>query len=230
MAVPPDVIGGETITSEWGNDIRDWATSSIAFAGTVENSSVATTSTLTAGATVSFVPHATWGTYQMMAWGEAVLTQNTGSASSGQTRIGIGVDVWGLSDHRGDCCEWCSNHRARFPLPDSYFRDVECVAPIPSRFRRYDQVRYDHPLHRYPSHIGGGSVMAEAKKPSKPRAPAVLDQAAAAELLGITEAELVRSRMRGLPPGTLGVRGPDGLLVWKKKDLAAHTNEAGEEG
>ena len=26
MAVPPDVIGGETITDEWGNDIRDWAT------------------------------------------------------------------------------------------------------------------------------------------------------------------------------------------------------------
>ena len=72
--------------------------------------------------------------------------------------------------------------------------------------------------------------MAEAKKPTKPRAPAVLDQAAAAELLGITEAELVRSRMRGLPPGTLGVRGTDGLLVWKKKDLTAYPNEAGEEG
>jgi hypothetical protein len=72
--------------------------------------------------------------------------------------------------------------------------------------------------------------MAETKKPTKPRAAAVLDQAAAAELLGISEAELVRSRMRGLPPGTLGVRGKDGQLEWKRKDLTAHTNEAGEEG
>ena len=52
--------------------------------------------------------------------------------------------------------------------------------------------------------------MAEAKKPTKPRAPSVVDQAAAAELLGITEAELVRSRMRGLPPGTLGFRKDGG--------------------
>ena len=73
--------------------------------------------------------------------------------------------------------------------------------------------------------------MVEAKQPAKkPRAPSVLDQAAAAELLGMSEAELVRSRMRGLTPGTLGVRGPDGQLVWKKKDLTAFLNEAGEEG
>ena len=73
--------------------------------------------------------------------------------------------------------------------------------------------------------------MAEAKQPAKkPRAPTVLDQATAAEQLGISEAELVRSRMRGLPPGTLGVRGKDGQLEWKKKDLSAFLNEAGEEG
>ena len=71
--------------------------------------------------------------------------------------------------------------------------------------------------------------MAE-KKATKPRAPAVLDQAAAAELLGITEAELIRSRMRGLEPGTLGVRNKDGALVWARKDLQAAKDEAGEEG
>ena len=72
--------------------------------------------------------------------------------------------------------------------------------------------------------------MAETKKPaSKPRAPAVVDQATAAELLGITEAELVRSRMRGLPPGTLGFR-KDGVLHWNRKDLKAAKDEAGEEG
>ena len=47
---------------------------------------------------------------------------------------------------------------------------------------------------------------------------------------GSREAELVRSRMRGLPPGTLGVRGTDGQFEWKKKDLTAFLNEAGEEG
>ena len=73
--------------------------------------------------------------------------------------------------------------------------------------------------------------MAEATPPAKkPRAPTVLDQAAAAGVLGLTEAELVRSRMRGLPPGTLGVRGKNGQLEWKKKDLTAFLNEAGEEG
>jgi hypothetical protein len=72
--------------------------------------------------------------------------------------------------------------------------------------------------------------MAEAKKTTKPKAPAQLDQAAAAELLGMTEAELVRSRMRGLAPGSLGVRGKDGALVWARKDLTAFKNEAGEEG
>ena len=73
--------------------------------------------------------------------------------------------------------------------------------------------------------------MAETKQPAKkPRAPTVLDQATAAEQFGISEAELVRSRMRGLPPGTLGVRGKDGQLEWKKKDLTAFLNEAGEEG
>jgi hypothetical protein len=73
--------------------------------------------------------------------------------------------------------------------------------------------------------------MAE-KKPAakKPRAPSVLDQTAAAELLGITEAELVRSRMRGLAPGTLGVRGSEGQLEWKRKDLTGFKDEAGEEG
>lgn len=71
--------------------------------------------------------------------------------------------------------------------------------------------------------------MAE-KKPTKPRAPSVLDQAAAADLLGITEAELVRSRMRGLAPGTLGVRGTEGQLQWARKDLTSYKDEAGEEG
>ena len=71
--------------------------------------------------------------------------------------------------------------------------------------------------------------MAEAKKTTKPRVPSVLDQAGAAELLGITEAELVRSRMRGLPPGTLGFR-KDGVLHWNRKDLKASKDEAGEEG
>ena len=72
--------------------------------------------------------------------------------------------------------------------------------------------------------------MPEAKKTTKPKQPSVLDQAAAAELLGITEAELVRSRMRGLAPGTLGVRNKDGALVWARKDLTAHKDEAAEEG
>lgn len=72
--------------------------------------------------------------------------------------------------------------------------------------------------------------MPEAKKTTKPKQPSVLDQAAAAELLGITEAELVRSRMRGLAPGTLGVRGKEGQLEWKRKDLTVFQNEAGEEG
>ncbi len=71
--------------------------------------------------------------------------------------------------------------------------------------------------------------MAEKKPASKPRAPSVLDQAAAAELLGISEAELVRSRMRGLPPGTFGFR-KDGVLHWNRKDLQAFKDEAGEEG
>lgn len=70
--------------------------------------------------------------------------------------------------------------------------------------------------------------MAE-KKTTKPRAPSVLDQAAAAELLGVTEAELVRSRMRGLPPGSLGFR-KEGALHWNRKDLKASKDEAGEEG
>ena len=72
--------------------------------------------------------------------------------------------------------------------------------------------------------------MAEKKPASKPKQPSVLDQAAAAEALGMTEAELVRSRMRGLAPGTLGVRGKEGQLEWKRKDLTAFKNEAGEEG
>ena len=72
--------------------------------------------------------------------------------------------------------------------------------------------------------------MAEAKKTTtKPKTPSVLDQAAAASVLGLTEAELVRSRMRGLPPGTLGFR-KEGQLHWNKKDLSAFLNEAGEEG
>ena len=71
--------------------------------------------------------------------------------------------------------------------------------------------------------------MAEKKKTTKPRAPSMLDQAAAADLLGISEAELVRSRMRGLAPGTLGVRGKTGQLEWKRKDLTSFKDEAGEE-
>ena len=71
--------------------------------------------------------------------------------------------------------------------------------------------------------------MAEAKKPSKPRAPSTLDQAAAAEQLGISEAELVRSRMRGLAPGTLGVRNKDGAarLVPEGSDLLQGRGERG---
>ncbi len=71
--------------------------------------------------------------------------------------------------------------------------------------------------------------MAEPKKTTKPKAPAVLDQAAAAELLGTTEAELVRSRMRGLAPGSLGFR-KEGALFWNRKDLTRFKDEAGEEG
>ena len=72
--------------------------------------------------------------------------------------------------------------------------------------------------------------MAEKKPASKPKAKTVLDQAEAAGVLGVSEAELVRSRMRGLAPGSLGVRGKEGQLEWKKKDLTAFLNEAGEEG
>lgn len=45
-----------------------------------------------------------------------------------------------------------------------------------------------------------------------------MNTAEAAEYLGITEEELIRSRLRGLPPGNLGFKS-GGELTWKKEDL-----------
>ena len=53
-----------------------------------------------------------------------------------------------------------------------------------------------------------------------PATPALLTVEEAAARLGMTVDELMFSRARGLPPGTLGYReDPYGPLVWKRDDL-----------
>ena len=66
MAVPADVVTGETIASEWGNDIRDWAA-----LGEVDNSTevaaVALTASMADVASVSLSIPVEW-----LAWSCAV--------------------------------------------------------------------------------------------------------------------------------------------------------------
>jgi hypothetical protein len=52
----------------------------------------------------------------------------------------------------------------------------------------------------------------------RPTPPPVLDLDAAAKYLGLTPAELMRSFHRGLPPGRLALKTPDGLR-WRRADL-----------
>ena len=92
MAVPPDVIGGETITSEWGNDIRDWATALVMVDAAAEGANDSTLSTTyESGATLSLTPPASWVTYKVIAWG-GVTFQGSGASStkSGSARVDIG--------------------------------------------------------------------------------------------------------------------------------------------
>ena len=52
--------------------------------------------------------------------------------------------------------------------------------------------------------------------------PLLLSLEEAAELLGITPDELLRSRGRGLAPGSFGFKDqPGGPLIWKREDLEA---------
>lgn len=60
--------------------------------------------------------------------------------------------------------------------------------------------------------------MATAKKPAV-RKPQTLNLEEAAEVLGIKSVDLLRSRYRGLEPGTLGVKNAAGELRWKRSDL-----------
>lgn len=64
--------------------------------------------------------------------------------------------------------------------------------------------------------------MATQKKPAvkKPVSkPQTLSLDEAAEVLGIKSVDLLRSRYRGLEPGTLGVKNAAGELRWKRSDL-----------
>lgn len=64
--------------------------------------------------------------------------------------------------------------------------------------------------------------MATAKKPAVKKAvskPQTLSLDEAAEVLGIKSVDLLRSRYRGLEPGTLGAKNAAGELRWKRSDL-----------
>ena len=53
--------------------------------------------------------------------------------------------------------------------------------------------------------------------------PLLLSLEEAADLLGISTDELLRSRGRGLSPGKLGFKDPSGnVLLWKREDLEAN--------
>lgn len=91
MATPPDVISGEVIEVEWGNDIRDFACFGIDFGGaqeTVEDASL--TTTFETGATVTFTMPASWLGYKLMAWGTVGFTVNGNNARQVGARATIG--------------------------------------------------------------------------------------------------------------------------------------------
>ena len=89
MAVPPDVIGGETITSEWGNEIRDWATASVELGGADDPSTVLTSS-FASGATVVFTKPADWVTYKLQAWGTFDVATTNPAPSNIEVKLVIG--------------------------------------------------------------------------------------------------------------------------------------------
>lgn len=57
-----------------------------------------------------------------------------------------------------------------------------------------------------------------SKKPAVKK-PQTLSLEQAAEVLGMKPVDLLRSRYRGLEPGTLGVKNAAGELRWKRSDL-----------
>jgi Zinc finger, C2H2 type len=60
--------------------------------------------------------------------------------------------------------------------------------------------------------------------------PLLLSLEEAAEHLGITPDELIRSRQRGLAPGSYGLKEyPGGPLLWKREDLEAPPSPISQE-
>lgn len=88
MAIPADVISGETIESEWGNTIRDFACFGIDFDGAMDAAGGAMTTTFATVCTVTFIRPADWVNYKLMAWGSAQIQDSVGS-SSGEIRFQI---------------------------------------------------------------------------------------------------------------------------------------------
>ena len=67
-------------------------------------------------------------------------------------------------------------------------------------------------------------MVAKKKSGGRPKQNYNLDEAA--EFLGMRSVDLLRSRYRGLKPGTLGAKDSKGVLVWKLSDLkASQTDE-----
>lgn len=110
MATPADVVAGEVIEVEWGNDVRDWACFSFEFGGASDNTvDSSITTTFENGASVTFTKPTDWVNYKIMAWGSVVfnvtattsemgarvsIDGNTGTALTGaQANSGASVSV-----------------------------------------------------------------------------------------------------------------------------------------
>ena len=274
-----DVIGGEVISSDWGNDIRD---------RTVQRYATTAERTTEHGAPIPGdlaymedtgdvdIFHAgTWrhlgppvGAVQMLAGGSVPVgwlvcngtavsrtTYATLFTAIGTTwGAGNGTTTFNVPDLRGKVprgvatsgtgTRWEGRSALTLTLqrsgprpgpgslyPRTHIEYRTCPVMPPSGLPDATPTELARPFRpERPSTSSSRPKeghMAETKKPAtKPRQPSVLDQAAAAEQFGISEAELVRSRMRGLAPGTFGVRNKDGLLVWSRKDLTSYKDEA----
>lgn len=98
MPVPVDVIAGEVIEADWGNDIRDWAVGLVSFGGVAEATADASvTSTFENGANVTFTKPVLWTAYTIMAWGSVTGRQNTATSVGFQARISIDGNTSGTA-------------------------------------------------------------------------------------------------------------------------------------
>lgn len=92
MPTPADVISGETIESEWGNTIRDFACFGIEMGGAsdiVLDGSI--TTAFENGANVTFTKPDDWIQYKVMAWGSVLFSLGPSPAGQGSARILIGA-------------------------------------------------------------------------------------------------------------------------------------------